>query len=87
MNMKGRQRLRMTLVMLLAAGISITSPMKYWRSTASQFPPFCRLRGGSVPPLVQELFDLGFDKSLYTRTTFYNEQGQRIAPPDEGLDP
>jgi len=43
--------------------------------------------GGSEPPLVRSLFELGFDKNLYTRATFYNEKGQRIAPPKEAFSP
>ena len=45
------------------------------------------LRGGGVPPGVQELFDLGFDKNEYTRPNFYNEKGERIAPPKSAFAP
>ena len=47
------------------------------------------LRGGTdePPPLVKQLFELGFDKNLYTRATFYNLQGQRIPPPKDAYSP
>eukprot|EP00802_Teleaulax_amphioxeia_P015944 Tamp_16046.p1 GENE.Tamp_16046~~Tamp_16046.p1 ORF type:complete len:448 (-),score=69.59 Tamp_16046:63-1406(-) len=49
--------------------------------------PRLALRGGGVPPGVQELFDMGFDKNEYTRPTFYNERGERIAPPASAFAP
>jgi len=58
---------------------------KIWH--ADQLHLCLTLRGGTEPPLVEELFKLGFDKNLYTRATFYNQKGQRIPPPKGAFSP
>jgi hypothetical protein len=78
----------LTLFQQSAGGREIDSQnARPWARHTVQRPKFVALRGGIEPPLVEELFELGFDKNLYTRATFYNEKGQRIPPPKEAFSP
>ena len=76
--------------LLLAAALVQGAPV--CRSTEPILRTSIALRGGgsggsAEPPLVRELFELGLDKNLYTRATFYNEHGQRIPPPKAAFSP
>ena len=80
--------LALRLLLLLQGTVTVPPPTPLARPITCWRTLLSPLRGGGTePPLVKELFELGFDKNLYTRATFYDEKGMRIPPPEAAFSP